>query len=74
MVKPRVVVLYLLDVDRAGKARCAYVDPHVVRIWEKVLELSGGEPDGAACACTREGTGADGSEQQDATMEAVTTW
>ncbi|KAJ7860430.1 hypothetical protein B0H14DRAFT_2744751 [Mycena olivaceomarginata] len=31
----------------AGAARRAYVDPHVRRIWEKVLELSGAGPVGS---------------------------
>ncbi|KAJ7233028.1 hypothetical protein C8J57DRAFT_1578133 [Mycena rebaudengoi] len=32
---------------RAGAARREYVDPHIVRIWEKVLELSGTGPVGS---------------------------
>ncbi|KAJ7036503.1 hypothetical protein C8F04DRAFT_1337222 [Mycena alexandri] len=30
--------------DKAGAARREYVDPHVQRIWDKVLELSGAGP------------------------------
>ncbi|KAJ6616961.1 hypothetical protein B0H10DRAFT_2218947 [Mycena sp. CBHHK59/15] len=33
---------------KAGEVRRAYVDPHVVRIWAKVLELSGAGPVGSA--------------------------
>ncbi|CAK5273736.1 unnamed protein product [Mycena citricolor] len=29
---------------QAGQARRTYVDPHVIRMWDKVLELSGQEP------------------------------
>ncbi|KAJ6568255.1 hypothetical protein DFH09DRAFT_1155065 [Mycena vulgaris] len=42
--RPRVIALYARAVAEAGKARRAYVDPHVIRIWAKVLELSGVEP------------------------------
>ncbi|KAJ7498009.1 hypothetical protein B0H11DRAFT_1715422 [Mycena galericulata] len=37
-------VLGSLAAAKAGEARRAYVDPHVVRIWDKVLELSGAGP------------------------------
>ncbi|KAJ7230493.1 hypothetical protein GGX14DRAFT_410949 [Mycena pura] len=46
IAKPHVVATYVVLADRAGAARRAYVDPHVVRIWEKVLELSGAGPIG----------------------------
>ncbi|KAF7345387.1 hypothetical protein MVEN_01556600 [Mycena venus] len=46
-VRPHVVAFYVVVADKAGAARRAYVDPHVVRIWEKVLELSGAGPVGS---------------------------
>ncbi|KAJ7308532.1 hypothetical protein DFH08DRAFT_792607 [Mycena albidolilacea] len=45
--RPHAVALYVLVADKAGAARRAYVDPHVRRIWEKVLELSGAGPVGS---------------------------
>ncbi|KAJ7493190.1 hypothetical protein B0H11DRAFT_1858528 [Mycena galericulata] len=42
-----------LAAAKAGEARRAYVDPHVVRIWDKVLELSGAGPVGGP---TEQGT------------------
>ncbi|KAJ7708908.1 hypothetical protein B0H17DRAFT_1191410 [Mycena rosella] len=48
VARPRAVALYARAAAEAGRARRAYVDPHVVRIWAKVLELSGAEPAGAA--------------------------
>ncbi|KAJ7249542.1 hypothetical protein B0H12DRAFT_1122054 [Mycena haematopus] len=46
-VRPHVVAFYVVALDKAGAARRAYVDPHVIRIWEKVLELSGAGPVGS---------------------------
>ncbi|KAF7288250.1 hypothetical protein HMN09_01415200 [Mycena chlorophos] len=46
-VKPRALALYGTVSAQAGAARRAYVDPHVVKIWEKVLELSGAGPVGS---------------------------
>ncbi|KAF7309451.1 hypothetical protein MIND_00315900 [Mycena indigotica] len=47
IVKPRALAFYGALSARTGEARRAYVDPHVVRIWEKVLELSGAGPIGS---------------------------
>ncbi|KAF8166555.1 hypothetical protein K438DRAFT_1856947 [Mycena galopus ATCC 62051] len=47
VARPHVVGFYVIVSDKAGAARRAYVDPHVVRIWEKVLELSGAGPVGS---------------------------
>ncbi|KAJ7089887.1 hypothetical protein B0H15DRAFT_949132 [Mycena belliarum] len=41
--RPHVLNAWRVGVRRLGEARRAYVDPHVVRIWAKVLELSGKE-------------------------------
>ncbi|KAK7031638.1 hypothetical protein R3P38DRAFT_2924910 [Favolaschia claudopus] len=46
-VQPHVITLYVVVAEKAGAARRAYVDPHVVRIWDKVLELSGAGPVGS---------------------------
>ncbi|KAJ7065355.1 hypothetical protein C8F01DRAFT_1248938 [Mycena amicta] len=46
-VKPRAIAIYSALSARAGTARRSYVDPHVVRMWEKVLELSGAGPIGS---------------------------
>ncbi|KAJ7483205.1 hypothetical protein FB451DRAFT_1555243 [Mycena latifolia] len=42
--RPRAIALYKKAGSELGSARRAYVDPHVERIWDKVLELSGKEP------------------------------
>ncbi|KAJ7095477.1 hypothetical protein C8R43DRAFT_964468 [Mycena crocata] len=53
-VRPHALNLYAhlkafgaLLAAKAGEARREYVDPHVVRIWDKVLELSGAGPVGS---------------------------
>ncbi|KAF7371060.1 hypothetical protein MSAN_00740300 [Mycena sanguinolenta] len=43
-IRPHVVAFYVVTSDKLGAARRAYVDPHVIRMWEKVLELSGAGP------------------------------
>ncbi|KAJ7132367.1 hypothetical protein C8R44DRAFT_849879 [Mycena epipterygia] len=52
--RPHALTLYAhvralgaLGAAKAGAARREYVDPHVVRIWDKVLELSGAGPVGS---------------------------
>ncbi|KAJ6580949.1 hypothetical protein B0H19DRAFT_1369405 [Mycena capillaripes] len=71
--RPHVISLYVLGAEKAGAARRAYVDPHVVRIWEKVLELSGAGPVGSP---TEQHTPVPEQEptaasSEDATTEAV---
>ncbi|KAJ6458101.1 hypothetical protein C8R47DRAFT_1028637 [Mycena vitilis] len=69
--KPHVVRLYLLAVDKAGKAWYVYVDPHVTRIWAKVLELSGAGPVGSATEQPVPVPEATAATSDDATTAAV---
>ncbi|KAJ7663823.1 hypothetical protein DFH06DRAFT_1188593 [Mycena polygramma] len=69
--KPHVVRLYLLAVDKVGKAWYVYVDPHVVRIWAKVLELSGAGPVGSATEQPVPVPEATAASSDDATTAAV---
>ncbi|KAJ7780223.1 hypothetical protein DFH07DRAFT_936133 [Mycena maculata] len=56
---------------KAGDARRQYVDPHVVRIWDKVLELSGAGPVSSPTEPAAPVPEESASTTEDSTTEAV---